>query len=280
MDNTVVEQETVLLGLHQLYSGWSFWVCYCMHCVVTSSLAPDLKDKFLLHYWATYLLSFGGGFVTALLIMRPELAPLPFFGSNYEALLWTSTWWLVNYCPFNLTGRLLTSWPSMVIMRVGSNFARSGLIANRVDLAVNLYPGIVAAPIILGTIAGMAGKAMIDLIRQGVVRKNAPSELLVPGFVWRSACLCTLLYYYLVHWEGIITNAEGLALIRTILIVHGILSSLSGWPLDVTQPFAIAASKMSNIPLPVDRGHQPGSMGMEADNDSAASSTKETKKNK
>ena len=35
-------------------------------------------------------------------------------------------------------------------MRVGSNFARSGLIANRVDLAVKLYPGIVAAPIVLG----------------------------------------------------------------------------------------------------------------------------------
>lgn len=59
---------------------------------------------------------------------------------------------------------------------------------------------------------------MIDLIRQSVAGAKVSSELLVPGFVWRSALLCTVLYYYLVHWAALITAQEGLALIRTILV--------------------------------------------------------------
>lgn len=179
--------------------------------------------------------------------------------------------------PRTITGKLLTSWPSMIIMRVGSNFLRSGTIANRVDLAVQLYPGVVAPPIVLGTIGGMAGKVIIDLIRQGVIKRKSSSELLVPGFVWRSALLCAVLYYYTVHWTGLLTTHEGLALIRTLLIGHGILSSLSGMPLDVTQPLAVAVYKVSNIPVPLEQKLLAAPQGA---GDGSAAPTKETKKNK
>eukprot|EP00803_Ostreobium_quekettii_P005457 evm.model.scf_1373.5 EVM.evm.TU.scf_1373.5 scf_1373:36153-41262(+) len=274
---------SLLLGLHDVYSGWSYWLCYFMHCVHAASMAPDLKRNFLLHYWATYLACFGGGFVSALLIMRPELAPIPLFSSNYELLLWTSAWWLVNYCPFNLTGRILTFWPVMMIMEVGSNFARSDIIAKRVDLAVKLYPGVVAPPIILGTIGGMAGKASLDLIKRGLGSGNGTLEIMVPGFVWRSALLSAMTYYYLVHWAGQISSEEGLALVRTVLIVHGLLSDLSGWPLDVTKPIALVACTASNIPDPSEEKPTSSSASIK-DNGQApsakANAPKDTKKTK
>lgn len=60
-----------------------------------------------------------------------------------------------------------------------------------------------------GTIGGMAGKASLDLIKRGLGVGKGTLELMVPGFVWRSALLSAATYYYTVYWAGQISSEEG-----------------------------------------------------------------------
>ncbi len=47
------------------------------------------------------------------------------------------------------------------------NTLRAGLIASRIDLTTELYPGVLAAPLIIGSIAGTGGRFSIDPILSG-----------------------------------------------------------------------------------------------------------------
>jgi hypothetical protein len=47
------------------------------------------------------------------------------------------------------------------------NTLRAGLIAARIDLATELYPGVIAAPLIIGSIAGTGGRFSVDPILSG-----------------------------------------------------------------------------------------------------------------
>ncbi len=50
-------------------------------------------------------------------------------------------------------------------MQICLNILRAGLIASRVDLSVYKYPGVIAAPLVIGTIAGSGGKFLQDGIQ-------------------------------------------------------------------------------------------------------------------
>jgi hypothetical protein len=47
------------------------------------------------------------------------------------------------------------------------NVLRAGLIAARVDLCRELFPGVLAAPLVIGTIAGSGGRFSIDAVLAG-----------------------------------------------------------------------------------------------------------------
>lgn len=49
-------------------------------------------------------------------------------------------------------------------VQVCLNTLRAGLIASRIDLVTQLYPGVIAAPLIIGSIAGTGGRFSIDPI--------------------------------------------------------------------------------------------------------------------
>ena len=44
------------------------------------------------------------------------------------------------------------------------NSLRGAIMANRVDVAVRLFPGVIAAPLVLGTLGGSGGRLCVDLI--------------------------------------------------------------------------------------------------------------------
>lgn len=52
-------------------------------------------------------------------------------------------------------------------MQVCSNVLRVGTMASRCDAARVVYPGSIAAPLILGTIGGTGGKFLSDAILAG-----------------------------------------------------------------------------------------------------------------
>ena len=51
--------------------------------------------------------------------------------------------------------------------KAATSLLRARLIIARVDLAVRLYPGVVAAPLLLGTLAGCGGRLLADAILWG-----------------------------------------------------------------------------------------------------------------
>jgi hypothetical protein len=51
-----------------------------------------------------------------------------------------------------------------VDLQICMNTLRAGLIAQRVNLAVRMFPGVWAAPIVLGTVGGSGGKLVIDAV--------------------------------------------------------------------------------------------------------------------
>ena len=53
-----------------------------------------------------------------------------------------------------------------ILPQVCLNILRAGLIASRVDLSVQKFPGVIAAPLVIGTIGGSGGKFLVDGIQR------------------------------------------------------------------------------------------------------------------
>ena len=52
-------------------------------------------------------------------------------------------------------------------MQACLNTLRAGLIASRVDLIWQMYPGVIAGPLVIGSIAGTGGRFAIDPVLGG-----------------------------------------------------------------------------------------------------------------
>jgi len=79
---------------------------------------------------------------------------------------------------------------------------------------------------------------------------TGPAEVSAPGFASRTGFAGTLAYYLSVHVLEVLKPAEGLALITTVFIVHGLLADLLKQPLDWTHPLAVIAHAVANVPMP------------------------------
>lgn len=106
----------------------------------------------------------------------------------------------------------------------------------------------------------------------------------VPGFALRTGFLGALTYYLSVHVFEALKPKEGVALITTVYVVHGILADLLRQPLDYTHVLAQAAHAIVNVPMP---GGQPAPAVKQAHGNtktraakSGSSSTADVKKDK
>ncbi|BDA51041.1 probable trimeric intracellular cation channel type B [Coccomyxa sp. Obi] len=246
----MVDSKSALADLGHLIESLPFEYLLIGHCLIVASWFPKLKDRYLLSFWVGALAAFGGGILTALLIQDPKRAPIPLLTSNTVGLTWTISWWLINYFPGNLAARLLSFPPLKISAKVCLNILRAGLIASRIDLTTELYPGVLAAPLIIGSIAGTGGRFSIDPILGGFGALEGPAEIAEPAFAARSGFLGSLLYWLAVHVYGALTPLEGKALITTLFITHGLLVDLFGWHFDFTHPPAYLAHTITNVPMP------------------------------
>jgi hypothetical protein len=69
---------------------------------------------------------------------------------------------------------------------------RSGLIVQRVNVAAAMFPGVVATPLVIGTIAGSGGKLLVDAITVACGEKKGkpacPSVPAATATMLRSLC--------------------------------------------------------------------------------------------
>ncbi|KAK9840818.1 hypothetical protein WJX81_006890 [Elliptochloris bilobata] len=194
--------------------------------------------------------AFGGGILSSLLLQDPKRAPIALLESNSIGIIWTACWWLVNYLPGGLVAKLLSLRPCKLAAKACLNILRAGLMAARVDLAVELFPGVVAAPLLLGSIAGTGGRFSIDPILAAIGELPGPHEISVPTFAARSGFVGAAGYWLAVHVYRALSAAEGKALIMTAFLAHGALSDLVGHPLDWTYPLARVAHALARVPMP------------------------------
>lgn len=239
-------------------------------CLSIASWFPANKDKFLLNYWTGCLGAFGGGTLSALMLQGVPGASLALFDSNIVGAIWTASWWLMNYSPNNIGWRVHNLLPVRMVTKMGMNMLRAGVIAQRIDVSESQYPGVIAAALFIGTISATGGKLLVDLIQQLTGKLKGNSEIAEPGFPIRSGFFGSLLYWTSVYGMGWLKPSEGAALVIAILVAHGVLSDLSGRPLDFTYPIAKAAHTLTLIPMP----GQPANTAAKASPAAKASSAK------
>ncbi|KAF8062702.1 clasp1b [Scenedesmus sp. PABB004] len=284
------ELVSALAAAAAFWRGLPFAAVFAGHCCFCAMAGRGLRDRFALHYVLTFLWGNGGGVVTALLLMAPQHAKFSFFASNEVLGIWTACWWLVSYCPGELPYRLLSHWyiklfarsctallrAMLIVSRVrGAAAGRARALAHRaatagrgpatdrrrrrrrargtaqVDLAVALYPGIAAAPLLLGTLAGCGGRLIADALLTAWGALPGLAELSSPGFVSRSAALAAASYYALAHAAGVLPPDAAAGLVITTLVrparvgargahsvLHSAASEATGLDLDFTAPVA------------------------------------------
>lgn len=58
------------------------------------------------------------------------------------------------------------------------------------------------------------------------------------------------MYYLSVYVLEVLKPAEGLAVVTSVCVVHGLCSDLLRQPLDWTHPLAVMTHKVANVPVP------------------------------
>ena len=76
------------------------------------------------------------------------------------------------------------------------------------------------------------------------------AEVAAPGFALRTGFAGAIAHYFSVYVFEVLKPNEGLALITTVYVVHGLLSDLLKQPLDWTHPVAVVAHTIANVPMP------------------------------
>eukprot|EP00879_Flechtneria_rotunda_P023314 GHRR01024663.1.p1 GENE.GHRR01024663.1~~GHRR01024663.1.p1 ORF type:complete len:384 (+),score=128.00 GHRR01024663.1:63-1214(+) len=241
---------------HTLSSSYEFWqslpfsYVFIGHCLFCALAAPELRDRFLVHYMLTFLWGNGGGITTALLLMAPQYAKLAFFASNEIMASWTVCWWLVNYFPGDVFRNLLKRWYIKVFAKSCTALLRALLIVQRVDLGCKLYPGVAAAPLLLGTLAGCGGRLIADAMLYGWQAMPGSAELTSPGFVSRSAAMAAVTYHVLGHVLQLLPLSAAAGLVVTALMLHSFATEITGRPLDFTAPVADLLHILTRVPSP------------------------------
>eukprot|EP00195_Chlamydomonas_chlamydogama_P006970 CAMPEP_0202890708 /NCGR_PEP_ID=MMETSP1392-20130828/1028_1 /ASSEMBLY_ACC=CAM_ASM_000868 /TAXON_ID=225041 /ORGANISM="Chlamydomonas chlamydogama, Strain SAG 11-48b" /LENGTH=362 /DNA_ID=CAMNT_0049574327 /DNA_START=64 /DNA_END=1152 /DNA_ORIENTATION=- len=245
--------KVTLPSLRDIHAAWSSVPAYWAlvgHCLFCATLAPEFKDRFIVHYWITFLGGFGGGIASALVIMNPAKASISLLSSNTLGFTWTLCWWLMTYFPYNIPNKLHSFWPVKMITKACVAFCRANLIVNRVDLCMVLYPDVVMASILLGTIAACGGKYTTDAIRQVNNAASAPHEASAPTYSWRSAFLGSAFYFLAAKYSvtQFLAPEEATAVLLTVFVGQSLLSDLTGQPCDWTKPIINTVLTLANIP--------------------------------
>lgn len=84
------------------------------------------------------------------------------FARNEVAVAFTLCWWAYNYAPGGWGRRVGELAPVMGAAKVARAILRANQVVHRVNAAVKLFPGVAAAPLVLGTLAGAGGKLLTD----------------------------------------------------------------------------------------------------------------------
>jgi hypothetical protein len=94
--------------------------------------------------------------------------------------------------------------------------------ALQVDLAVTLFPGVVAAPLVLGTLGGCGGRLLADIILTTWGQGPPSVELSQPGYVSRSGFMAAAAYYVIAYVLRVMPAQAVAGVVVTLLVSGGL----------------------------------------------------------
>ncbi|KAL4431927.1 hypothetical protein ABPG77_000194 [Micractinium sp. CCAP 211/92] len=232
--------EALLHGLDQAAQASlaaPVWVLLAGHSLTAVDALHGLSPFWLVSWLLGFTAAYGGGTLSALLLQNPGAASVALFSKNEVGLVYTLVWWAHSYLPRGLPRRAYGASP---VLRCAAQLCRAVLrattIVQRVNAAARLHPGVVAAPVILGTLAGAGGKLLTDAFLHCAGYQKGPNELSHPGYVLRSAAVGACLQYVSVHVLGVLSPQQGLGLVITLYVAHSLATDITGQPCDYTAP--------------------------------------------
>lgn len=99
----------------------------------------------------TYTAGFGGGASSALILMRPDEAPINMFTYRID-VIWTVVWWISNYFPYNIPGRIIRLPPVMLVCKLLLVIASGSIMCTRVDQVLKFHPDATIAALLVGAL--------------------------------------------------------------------------------------------------------------------------------
>jgi hypothetical protein len=99
----------------------------------------------------TFTAGFGGGLSSAIFLMRPDIVPVNFF-TGYTDAVFTFCWWLVNYFPYNIPGRIMRTPLVTEICKLLLLVAVGKVMTSRLDTALHLHPHATVGAIMIGAL--------------------------------------------------------------------------------------------------------------------------------
>lgn len=93
-------------------------------------------------------------------LQSPSVAAVGLFARNEIGVCYTLCWWTVNYCPGGAWAAELP--PIRTAAKLLRAILRATTVVQRVNAAVMLHPGVIAAPLVLGTLSACGGGLLVD----------------------------------------------------------------------------------------------------------------------
>jgi TRIC channel len=120
------------------------------HSVYVSSAATTTySNKNARFPQVTLASGFGGGATSALLLMQPQAVPVNMLVLNHD-VIWAVVWWLANYAPYNIPGRVMRWTPIQFVCKVATQVAKGRTICARVSQTLAFYPSATVMAVVVG----------------------------------------------------------------------------------------------------------------------------------
>ena len=224
----------------QAYNSLPHMISLIGHCLYCASLEEKLRGHFLVHFISTFLTAFGGGLFSSLLFSDRDKLPISILSNEAMGWTWVAIWWSVNWAPLSLVTTAVSWAPFKSLTKATVIYNRARQMCYRMQALSDRHPGHVIGPILFGTFGASIGKISTDTIRM-IADPNEPNprhEALSPTYTFRSALLCSIIYVLsaVCPLTRFLSSSEGTSLITTILIGQGLLSDMTGMPMDWTLP--------------------------------------------
>jgi len=244
-ENTLVDYITL---------GPMFPLMFGFHSLL---VAVGLKQQLKKEHWlfsllVTLISAVAGGTLGSLLLCQ-----IPgWMNSNTMIPLAALSWYLVHYSPFDLVYKLATKTPLQYFILIMGTATRARSMINGVESAIAVLPQSAFAAILVGTVSGMGGTLVGNLLQKSLSEDKHLSEFSRPTWSSQSALFCATVYYILLGLTAMFSSEPHLSikmarfLVFGYLVLHALTTQIAGpftpFPLNIFQRLFYLFTRIPN----------------------------------